>query len=115
MALEQTKKELAAMGASIGAGCRPCIEHHVGAAREAGLSDDEIAGASRRRKPSAGSRLSCSPRALTSCLAIPAPTLPQPMQAASQELRDWPPSARVSAATPTRCSRAMYKLRSRVV
>ena len=42
---EQTKKELAAIGASIGAGCRPCIEHHVGAAREAGLSDDEIAGA----------------------------------------------------------------------
>jgi AhpD family alkylhydroperoxidase len=45
MALDQTKKELAAIGASIGARCRPCIEHHVGAAREAGLSDDEIAGA----------------------------------------------------------------------
>ena len=45
MPLEQTKKEQAAIGASIGAGCRPCIEHHVGAAREAGLTDDEIAGA----------------------------------------------------------------------
>ena len=45
MPLEQTKKGQAAIGASIGAGCRPCIEHHVGAAREAGLSDDEIAGA----------------------------------------------------------------------
>ncbi len=45
MALEQAEKELAAIGASIGAGCRPCIEHHVPAAREAGLSEREIAAA----------------------------------------------------------------------
>jgi len=45
MALDQTKKELAAIGASIGAGCRPCIEHHIAAGREAGLSDEEIAAA----------------------------------------------------------------------
>jgi AhpD family alkylhydroperoxidase len=31
MQLEQRDKELAAVGASIGRNCRPCIEHHVAA------------------------------------------------------------------------------------
>jgi AhpD family alkylhydroperoxidase len=39
MRLEQRDKELAAIGASIGANCRPCIEHHVPAGREAGLTE----------------------------------------------------------------------------
>jgi AhpD family alkylhydroperoxidase len=43
MLLEQREKELAAIGASIGANCRPCIEHHVKAGREAGLSEAELA------------------------------------------------------------------------
>ena len=43
MRLEQREKELAAIGASIGANCRPCIEHHIPAGREAGLSEDELA------------------------------------------------------------------------
>ena len=42
MRLEQREKELAAIGASIGANCRPCIEHHIPAGREAGLSDVEL-------------------------------------------------------------------------
>lgn len=42
MQLEQRDKELAAIGASIGANCRPCIEHHLPAGREAGLSTDEL-------------------------------------------------------------------------
>jgi AhpD family alkylhydroperoxidase len=42
MALEQRDKELAAIGASIGANCRPCIEHHLVAGREAGLSETEL-------------------------------------------------------------------------
>ena len=42
MRLEQRDKELAAIGASIGANCRPCVEHHVPAGREAGLSDEEL-------------------------------------------------------------------------
>jgi AhpD family alkylhydroperoxidase len=42
MQLEQRDKELAAIGASIGANCRPCIEHHLPAGREAGLSEDEL-------------------------------------------------------------------------
>jgi AhpD family alkylhydroperoxidase len=36
-------KELAAIGASIGANCRPCIEHHISAGREGGLSDVALA------------------------------------------------------------------------
>jgi AhpD family alkylhydroperoxidase len=43
MALEPRDKELVAIGASIGALCRPCIDHHVSAAREAGLSEVELA------------------------------------------------------------------------
>jgi len=42
MPLEQRDKELAAIGASIGANCRPCIEHHLAAGREAGLSKPEL-------------------------------------------------------------------------
>jgi AhpD family alkylhydroperoxidase len=42
MRLEQGEKELAAIGASIGANCRPCIEHHLPAGREAGLSETEL-------------------------------------------------------------------------
>ena len=45
MQLEQSEKELAAIGASIGANCRPCIEHHLAAGREAGLSAPELADA----------------------------------------------------------------------
>jgi len=45
MRLEQREKELAAIGASIGANCRPCIEHHMPAGREAGLSEAELADA----------------------------------------------------------------------
>ena len=43
MALDQKDKELVAIGASIGALCRPCIEHHIPAGREAGLTEPELA------------------------------------------------------------------------
>jgi AhpD family alkylhydroperoxidase len=43
MALEEKDRELAAIGASIGALCRPCIEHHIPAGRKAGLSGPELA------------------------------------------------------------------------
>jgi AhpD family alkylhydroperoxidase len=43
MALAQKDKELVAIGASIGALCRPCIEHHIPAGREAGLTEPELA------------------------------------------------------------------------
>ena len=42
MALEQQDKELVAIGASIGALCRPCIEHHIPAGRDAGLTEREL-------------------------------------------------------------------------
>lgn len=43
MALDQKDKELAAIGASIGTGCLPCIEHHIPAGRNAGLTEPELA------------------------------------------------------------------------
>lgn len=43
MALDNKDKELAAIGASIGSLCRPCIEHHLPAGREAGLTEPELA------------------------------------------------------------------------
>lgn len=45
MQLEQRDQELAAVGASIGCNCHPCIEHHIAAGRVAGLSDAELADA----------------------------------------------------------------------
>jgi 4-carboxymuconolactone decarboxylase len=45
MQLEQRDKELAAIGASIGCNCRPCIEYHIPAGREAGLSEADLADA----------------------------------------------------------------------
>ena len=42
MPLEPRQKELAAIGASIGSNCRPCIEHHLGAGRQAGLTEAEL-------------------------------------------------------------------------
>ncbi|MEE8450878.1 MAG: carboxymuconolactone decarboxylase family protein [Thermoguttaceae bacterium] len=35
-------KELIAVGASVTANCQPCLEYHVGKAREHGASDKEI-------------------------------------------------------------------------
>lgn len=43
MALEQRDKELVAIGASIGALCRPCLDHHIPAGRDAGLTEPELA------------------------------------------------------------------------
>lgn len=43
MALEQKDKELVAIGASIGAGCGPCIDHHIPAGRDAGLTEPQLA------------------------------------------------------------------------
>jgi AhpD family alkylhydroperoxidase len=42
MTLRLKERELAAVGASVAAGCKPCTDYHVKAAREAKLGDDEI-------------------------------------------------------------------------
>jgi 4-carboxymuconolactone decarboxylase len=34
--------ELIAIGAAIGSNCIPCVEYHIGAGRQIGISDDEI-------------------------------------------------------------------------
>jgi len=36
-------KELIAIGASITASCKPCLEYHVAKAKESGANDQEIA------------------------------------------------------------------------
>ena len=42
MPIAKKEKELAAVGISIAAGCKPCTDYHMKAVREAGASDDEI-------------------------------------------------------------------------
>jgi AhpD family alkylhydroperoxidase len=34
--------ELVAIGAAIGSNCIPCVEYHISAGRQLGISDDEI-------------------------------------------------------------------------
>lgn len=40
--LSARDRALVGLGAALGSNCIPCVEHHVPAARSAGLSDDEI-------------------------------------------------------------------------
>jgi AhpD family alkylhydroperoxidase len=40
--LTDKEKELVAIGASIGTGCQPCAQYHVGAGLKAGLTRDEV-------------------------------------------------------------------------
>ncbi len=42
MSLSIKEKEMVAVGVSVAAGCMPCTDYHVKAARECGLTDDEI-------------------------------------------------------------------------
>ena len=42
MAITPKEKELAAVGISVAAGCKPCTDHHIGVARKARASDQEI-------------------------------------------------------------------------
>jgi AhpD family alkylhydroperoxidase len=43
MKLDEKTKELIAVGASIAARCRPCLEHHSKKALELGSDEEEIA------------------------------------------------------------------------
>ena len=40
--MNESVKELIAIGASVGAHCQPCLEHHIRAAQEIGVSENEI-------------------------------------------------------------------------
>jgi AhpD family alkylhydroperoxidase len=42
MKMDDKLKKLIAVGASVGANCHPCLEHHVGKALEAGIDRDEL-------------------------------------------------------------------------
>ena len=41
--MEVKVKELIAIGASVTANCKPCLEYHVAKAKENGATDEEIA------------------------------------------------------------------------
>ena len=45
--LSQQEKELVGLGASVGAGCHPCVDHHLKAAIKADLDVDGCAQRSR--------------------------------------------------------------------
>src|SRR5512133_3433640 len=40
--LSPEQKELAAVGASVGAGCHPCVSHHLNAGAKAGLDGEQL-------------------------------------------------------------------------
>jgi AhpD family alkylhydroperoxidase len=42
MKMDEKMKKLIAVGASVGANCHPCLEHHVGKALEAGIDRDDL-------------------------------------------------------------------------
>jgi 4-carboxymuconolactone decarboxylase len=39
------EREFVALGAALGSNCTPCVEHHIGEARKAGLTDAQITAA----------------------------------------------------------------------
>lgn len=43
--IDEKTLELVAVGASITANCKPCLEYHVAKARELGVADEDIAAA----------------------------------------------------------------------
>ena len=45
MTVPAKEKELAAVGISVAAGCKPCTDHHVAVARKARATDEEISAA----------------------------------------------------------------------
>ena len=45
MKLDTRTQELIAIGASFTAHCQPCLEHHVGKARQMGIDPEEISDA----------------------------------------------------------------------
>lgn len=40
--MDERTKKLIAVGASVGANCHPCLEYHIGKARESGIECREI-------------------------------------------------------------------------
>lgn len=41
--MNEHEKKLVALGASAAANCRPCLDHHLGESRAAGVSEADIA------------------------------------------------------------------------
>ena len=75
--LSPRERELAALGAALGSNCVPCVEYHIPVARQAGLSDAEIAEAieiaDRVRQVPARKVLDVARHMLTDAAATPQP------------------------------------------
>lgn len=73
-ALTAAERELAALGAALASNCIPCVTYHIGAARNAGLSDAQIAEAlavaERVRQVPADAVLEAASRALPDALEM---------------------------------------------
>ena len=78
-------RELVALGAALASNCIPCVEFHVPAARQAGLSDEDIAEAialadKNRQVPAAKvldaaqAQLGVAPAASSGACCAPSPT-----------------------------------------
>ena len=86
MRLEQRDKELAAIGASIGANCRPCFEHHNAAARAAGLSEAELAASVRTARTVRDQAIALLASRIDELLgAVPRTEDPEPAPARSRD------------------------------
>lgn len=91
MALEQQDKELVAIGASIGAGCSPCLDHHIEAGRRAELTEAQLARAvavAEEAHRVAVELLSRHSRELLRGTEDPAPAAPKADQTARSERSD---------------------------
>jgi AhpD family alkylhydroperoxidase len=40
--MDSKTKELVAIGASVAGHCQPCLDHHLGKAKELGIADNDI-------------------------------------------------------------------------
>lgn len=72
--LDEATKELIAIGASVTAHCQPCLDYHVSAARQLGISDENIQIAVDVGKQVRRGAASAMDKKITETLATPAET-----------------------------------------
>ena len=107
--LTQKQKELVAVAAALGAGCIPCTQHHAGAVREAGASEEETAWAA-----AIGLRVKRESLAIMAALAAERLALPLPDGAITDGRADTDETAlgalvAIAAATAAHCAPALER------
>lgn len=81
--MEERTKKLIAVGASVGANCHPCLEYHVGKAREFGIDRNEIMEAVEAAKAVRGGAAASMDRLALTLLSDRAPHPSREKQASS--------------------------------